>query len=614
MLAASFAFLVVATTPEPQFLPVLVFLVAVSQGRGRERDAAAFAWALRAPAAEREEAPSRPRRVKRAVAAGSVALCLAASPLAASAPDAQATEDRVAFSLVAPPARAGPRLGASFDLAGPSRLAAPGGPSREAPAAEERVGPRPKKLRAWLELGAFATVATVNYWLSDSFPEDRDFALALDAQISRVLWLDGWRFDSNQFSLNWSHILGGAAYYQFGRANHLSWLYSWLMSLAGSTWWEVVGEPKEVISINDQIMTGLGGLSVGEPWYQVGHFLCHQPSPVLRALGFLNPVVKLNHWLDRKDPAAKEYARPGWHEFRLFAGARRISEGGRAWGAAYVGLDACLLGLPEYGRAGEVRRAVRDTYSSEIAFDYALRGGHAEETRFFSKAVVLGRLAQRIDDRGDGFCLTVGLGSAFELFKKRPLAPYDAAPVPVKTDDGALELGEPRNFTDKLAILHVAGPVLDATLFRRGLKLRAVVEAYADFSLVHANAINDFSLSHDIAGLKTIVYYYGYYYGLGGSLRASARLDAGRFRVRGLVDLGAWGSIDRLDRFQAEVTNNAHLSDSRTRWLAGAGWKVPGTPLELFAEIEGVRRVGWLEGVKGDRFESKAYAGLAVYF
>ena len=616
MLASSFVFLIVATTPEPQFLPVLVFLVAVAQGMALERDMAAKEGLARPAEAVRGGHPPAPAR-KAVIAAGLATLCLAVSSAPARAETGPSSiggpDPGVPFRLVNHPSRAGPSF-AGFSLSPPRVPADPPGLLREALRSETVSKPRPKKIRAWIELGAFATIVTLNYWASNSFPEDRDFGLDLDSQMSRVIGLEGWRFDSNQFSLNWSHIMGGAVYYQFGRSNRLSWFYSWMMSLAGSTWWEVIGEPKEVISINDQIMTGLGGFSVGEPWYQIGHFLCHQSSLVLRGLSFLNPVVKLNDWLDRKDPAAKEYAPPGWYEFSLFAGARRLAADGAADTDAYLGLRAGLLSLPEYARPGEVRRAVKDTYYSEISLDYALRGGHAEETRFFSKAVTWGRFAQRIDGRGNGYSLTVGLGSAFELFKKRPLAVYDAQPVPVKTDPGSLHLDEPRNFTDKLAILHVAGPVLDWTVFRRGLKLRTVVEAYGDFALVNSNAVNEFSLSHDVAGLKTIVFYYGYYYGFGGTLRAAARLDYRGLRIHGLVDLGAWGSADRLDRFQEEVTNNAHLSDTRVRSLLGAGWKVPGSPLELFFEIEGVRRRGWLAEVRVDRFESKVYAGLAWHF
>ena len=388
-----------------------------------------------------------------------------------------------------------------------------------------------------------------------------------------------------------------------------------MMAVAGSTWWEIVGEPKEVIAINDQIMTGLGGFATGEPWYQIGHFLSHQSGLLPRALSFLNPAVKFNHWLDRKGAEAEEGAQAGWHDFSLFAGVRRLSSAGReAETDAYFGLHARLLGLPNYGTAGEIRRGVKEPYFSEITLDYATRGGHAEETRLFTKAVTWGRFVQKIGAGGTGTGLILGLGSAFELFKKRPLADYDAIPVPVKTGLERLRLDEPRSFTDKLAILHAAGPVLDWTVFRRDLRLWTVLEAYGDFALVNSYALNDYSRAHDIAGLKTTVFYYGYYYGFGGTIAASARLDWKDLRIHGRAEFGAWGSADVLDRFQGEVTNNAHLADTRRRLLIGAGWTVPGTPLELFAELESVRRRGRLAEVRADRLETKAYAGLAFSF
>jgi hypothetical protein len=300
---------------------------------------------------------------------------------------------------------------------------------------------------------------------------------------------------------------------------------------------------------------------------------------------------------------------------RLFLGARRLSSAGSGAGTdVYLGVRAELLGLPDYGRPGEVRHAVKDGWSSEIAFDYALRGGHAEETRFTTRAVAWGRFVQKIGPRGDGSGLFIGFGSAFELFKKRPVAEYDAVPVAVKTDPGPLRLGEPRNFTDKLAILHIAGPVVDWTVFRRGLRVRTVVEAYLDFALVNSHALNDYSRLHDITGLNTTVFYYGYYYGFGATLTAGVRLDWQGFRLRGLASFGSWGSAGILDRFPADVTNTAHLADSRARGLVGLGWRVPGTPFELFVDVESVRRQGSLAGVRAKSLENKVYAGLAFVF
>ncbi len=608
MLTSAVVFLLVAPTPEPQFIPALFFLVVVAQFTALEsRSVATVDKGRRSPAKLKAIA---------ARALGFIGLAAALSLGASAAPPCSMGDGRVRFSLVSHP----PPLERRLIRPDPSPLPFPCRPGDlvcEADPALTHPRRRPgrERARGWIELAAFSTASTVNYWASGAFPEDRDFRLTLADQIDRVFFLEGWRFDSNQFSLNWSHILAGAIHYQFGRGNGLSWLYSWMMAVAGSTWWEIVGEPKEVISINDQIMTGLGGLATGEPWYQIGHFLSHQSGLLPRALSFLNPAVKLNHWLDRKDAAAEEYAQPGWHDFSLFAGVRRLSSAGReAETDAYFGLHARLLGLPEFGTAGEIRRGVKEPYFSEVTLDCATRGGRAEETRLFTKAVTWGRFVQKIGADGTGAGLILGFGSAFELFKKRPLADYDAIPVPVKTGLERLRLSEPRSFTDKLAILHAAGPVLDWIVFRRDLRLWTVLEAYCDFALVNSYALNDYSRAHDIAGLKTTVFYYGYYYGFGGTLSASARLGWKNLRVHGRAEFGAWGSADVLDRFQGEVTNNAHLADTRSRLLIGAGWTVPGKPLEFFAELESVRRRGRLAEVRADRLETKAYAGLAFSF
>jgi Domain of unknown function (DUF3943) len=600
LLAAAAAFLVTASTPEPQFLPALVVLVIVAQGSALRRSFAGPGGPARSREAEGRGGLTR--ALSKATIAAGLSLFVLSAPVTAAS-DGEAARPgsgvRPPFSLA--PGRP-PDVLVTFD----------DGEDTPRPAS-----PRPgsKRLRAWIELGAMTMASSIQYWLANSFPEDKDYRLDFDSQFSRILFFEGWRFDSNEFSINWTHALAGAVYYQFGRTNRQSWFYSWLMALAASSWWEIVGETREVIAINDQIMTGLGGFALGEPWYQIGNFLCHQPSPVLRGLGFLNPAIKLNRWLDRRDPAAEDYVPPGWHEFRLFLGARRLASEALPGGTeVYLGLEARLLGLPEYGKPGLVRRPVNDTFLAEISFDCALRGGRAEETRFATKAVPWGRFHQRIGPDGDGAALFLGFGSAFELFRKRPLAPYDTAPVPVWSDLSALLLGSPRNFTDKLAILHVAGPVLDWTLFRRDLRVRTAVEAYADFALVNSQALNEYSRAHDITGLKTTLFYYGYYYGLGATLSARVRLDWKGLRVCGLASIGSWGSVDFRDRFPADVTNNAHLDDSRVRALAGAGWTVPGTRLELFFDVESVRRRGSLAGVRATSLETKAYAGLAFIF
>jgi hypothetical protein len=488
--------------------------------------------------------------------------------------------------------------------------------------AEAAAASAPKKhpARAWIEMGVLLAYSTASYWHRNAFPEDWQFQLKFHDQFDRFVLLKGWRFDSNNFKLNWSHTLAGGLYYQFARANNLSWSRSWLMAIAASTYWESFVEWREVISLNDQITTGLGAYSTGEPWYQTGRYLAHQPGFLYQVLSFLNPIVKFNEWLDRKKPGAKAYTQPGWHDFSLFLGARSLARSGQsAETGVYFGFRTDLLLPPDYGQPGQVRRTLKDTYFSGLSLDYTVRDGHADETNFYTSVMALGSFRQKIDAGGRGYSLIFGLGTSFEYFKKRPLEPYDASPVPVKQGID-LHFEIPRNFTDKLAFVHLAGPVLDWMVFRPGLRLRTEAAAYFDFGLVNSLALNAYSELHHtppddtIEGMKTTVMYYGYYYAFGGTLSGSAHLEWGNFRAQTLASFGAWSSVDGLDRFGSEVTNNAHLDDNRSRYLVGAGWKVPRAPFELFVRYEAIHRWGRVLEARAHSLERRLFAGLEFAF
>jgi hypothetical protein len=512
------------------------------------------------------------------------------------------------FTLLPPPARALPSTDIHFSLA-----ASPQSPLRPRPSINGAFLPR--NGRAWLELGAFMAYSQTRYWIKWwQFVEDQQFKLTFRDQWRRTAGLAGLRFDSNAFSTNWTHGLAGAWYYQFSRANARAWSSSLLMSLTAAAWWEVVTEFKEVISINDLVMTTVGGYAIGEPWFQLGDALSHHPSPSVRWLGLLNPVNKVNEWLDGGRRDAGAYEPPGWHAFSLFVGARRLSKaGGEAETSLFLGLRTQLIAHPDYGKKGEVRETVKDTFFSEISLDMARGRGGAQETNFTTRAVSLALFRQSIDEAGRGSSFLLGLGSRFSYFDRRRVWDLDIHPVPV--EPGAdLRLDEPRNFADKLAVMHVAGPVMDWTIFRGGLKLRTVAEVYLDFAMANAYALNDYSRTHDVSGMKTTVLYYGYYYGLGASVLGEMSLEWRSLRLRTAADLGAWGSIDVLDRFQPEIAENAHLDDRRLRYLAGAGWKLPGAPLEVFANFEGIRREGKIKDVAVSRLEKRLFAGLLLGF
>jgi hypothetical protein len=530
-----------------------------------------------------------------------------------------AGEDVAAFSLASPASSASVLPGSVvFSLAAPGGADEAAAPS-VAPAEKEM----PKKVRrAILELGAVAVYSTYRYWADyHRWIEDWQYELTCEDQYRRFLTTEAIRFDSNNYVTNWTHVFGGALYYQMARTNYLSWADSLLASFASSLLYEYVSEWREVISINDMFLTTFGGYSFGETWFQLGDFLHHQKSPVLKALGFINPVNKFNQWLDRKNPASKVFPAPGWHAFVLSAGWRHSSETGRAsFGAGFIAAETEIIRTPEYGRPGAVRKVLRDTSLSELSVEVAvrerqpgdehLRDGWSEEVDLFARAVGLAWYRQDIDELGRGHALSIGLGSALTYLRKRPTL-YDLASVQVRIDP----LPEtPTDFRDKMTVTHLVGPVVDWTSFGRKLKARVVADAYVDFALMNAFAFNAYSAVHSIEGMKTTHSYFGYHYAYGASASARIDLDWGNLWLRGLASAHAWDSWEGLDRFQDDLTNDANAVDTRTRFLVKAGWRLPRLPARAFAALEGIRRWGKIGDVRASSRETRVFAGLSYLF
>lgn len=469
--------------------------------------------------------------------------------------------------------------------------------------------------RAAWELGSFKMISQVHYWIKyHKFIEDWQWRLTFRDQAERFFTLKAVRFDSNDFRLNWSHGLSGGIYYQFARTNHFSWLESWGVSVFASLWWEYISEWREVISINDLVFSGLGGYPIGEPFFQLSKFLANQDGIAFKGLSFINPILKFNRWRDRKKQNFSSPPSDSWHEFILSVGGKSSKSAGTSAFDIYYGIQTEIINEPGYGKPGEFDRSVRDTFSSSFGVNLAWNAGHAQETNFETRVASYGHYRQRINSLGRGYALFYGLGSAFSYFKKRPVELYDFSLVKVKIDFDKLNLEVPRNFKDKLSAVHLFGPVVDYTIFGRDLKLRLTAQAYFDFSLVNALALNEYSRDHDISGIKTTTLYYGYYYGLGGTASGAAELIWKNLRLAGLASYQRYGSVDGRDRFQNELRDDCHMDDSRRRLTALLAWRIPDSPLELFLVNENISRWGKIKTVNVRSSERRTFVGLRLIF
>jgi hypothetical protein len=469
--------------------------------------------------------------------------------------------------------------------------------------------------RAGLELAVTVVPLQIDYWTQDPFPEDRDYRWQWDDQFTRFLTLKATRFDSNAFVVNSKHVVSGGVRYQCFRANNLTLGESFLGNLATDLYWEYIVEWREVISINDHILSVVGGTSVGEAFYQLTKYFCEQDGLLYRILGFLNPYLKINRALDRKSLRnARSASPPGWHDFNFWLGVRSFRASSQPGNGVYPNLGGRtqITHPPEYGRPGRIDRRVTDTLFSELSFDLTPREEGFEEIDFAGRIVAFGRFKQDLDARGRGVSSFFGIGSAFSFFQKREGAFYDSEEVRVKLDP-VPEPKEPRKFRDKLSLVHLFGPVFDYTRFG-DFKLRFVQEAYLDFGLINAFALNRYSEDHPILGAKTTLLYYGYYYGMGPTIASSLTVGRRSFEVAAAIKYHLSYSLQGRDRFQDELTDDFPIRDSRLFWSLGLGYRIPRSPIEIRASYERIDRRGKIKSVTVKDVEIRFFAGLNYKF
>lgn len=522
-----------------------------------------------------------------------LALAAAAAPGFAAGPEG---DPEVQLQYRPPAPAAGPEPGLSYRP-----------PSAKA---GQSVSPR-NGGRALLEFGTLLLFENLRYWAEAGFVEDWQYELTWDDQTKKLLELEGMRFDSNGFETNWTHAYAGGIYYSLGRINNLGVKESFLLAAFASLYWESVVEWREVFSVNDTIFTDFGALSVGEPWYQLARYLTTRPDPVTRAFGFIHPLLGLQTALDpaSRPPPTESQTLPGYGVFLALGAVTNESRYASDSGSSlHVGLRSRLALAPGFTSPGTERRQGWDVLSSSFVINADLDGGTARELDVSSGAVFYGRLERRVGEDSRGSAAILGIGSAFTLFNKAPVTVYDAGQIRVGLDD--LDLGEPRDFRDKYSIVHLFGPVYEGYWRGSTATLAWGLEAYPDFALVNAYALNDYSVHHDISGAKTTLLYSGYYYGYGASAMARFEVGAGPVSFGAAASLHYHESIEGLDRFEDTLTADVHASDTWYRFETRLGVGIPGTPLAVEASARWSHRRGDIADTVATGTESRYALGV----
>ena len=181
-----------------------------------------------------------------------------------------------------------------------------GEPSAEAPTADPSAPPRKGTSNEWgtdgsrsflipaLEIPTYELL--LNRWDhymegAATYPSPSD---NFRANLHRSWVVDNDKFSTNQFL----HPYSGSIYQGLARSAGLTFWQASAYTFAGSLMWEEAGE-NTAPSINDQIVTGIGGNFLGEPLFRIASLLLEQDADEPHwwrelAVGIVSPPTAFN--------------------------------------------------------------------------------------------------------------------------------------------------------------------------------------------------------------------------------------------------------------------------------------------------------------------------------
>lgn len=442
-------------------------------------------------------------------------------------------------------------------------------------------------VRANLEISIFLGAGAVGYLIfKDQMKGDFDFDNNSIKDFSRRLFTtEQWKFDDNSIFLNWGHVYAGVSYHQVARMNGFSSYESFLITLASSSIWEYFIEYREVVSINDQIMTGVGGSILGEVMYQISDMLSRRvKSPLGKILAaYFRPVGLVDKFFDSKNIAMGKkrfnslgLKRDNYEKFDIVTGIKRVEQSnGNSFTLAEVGLAAEMINLP-MATEGKVNKLVMDTVAVELVQKMGLSEEGVRDYYSFAKVIVAGYFSKNIgkDAKGrkQGYTMIVGPAMATE---------YKSSGV--------------KHADDFYAVVNVVGASLDVTFFAANQKFRFAFDVYGDFAFVRPYKTNEYlENGNGFEGSKSTLSKENYYVSKGVSLRAKSIYHPTEYFGMGVEAVQHdFTSLDEgeRDRHAENVNRNLDLNDNASSVKVWVSYRIS-QRARINASIESNFRTG----------------------
>ena len=440
-----------------------------------------------------------------------------------------------------------------------------------------------KIARALIEISAvlgFSSYQYYRYLVVNQTDFDYDnFGNKINATVKST---NGWTFDTNKQNINSGHAFAGAVYYQTARSNGLSALKSFAITQVSSLFWEILGERKEKASINDQIITAVGGSIIGEAGFQIARAIRRKSNSVLaKSFAFvLDPSSGYNRLINKlsgnRDQFLEDLSSQQISEMETY-----ISQSLDESQSKTLGFKASLINIEGYGQDGEATGIVMDTATVKAVAEVTKNKMSEVELKLITSVAWAAFYKKKIQNQ-EGYEFMTSFSSEFE---------YDKKTYPV--DDFNLTV-------------HLFGPQIQVNGYINGFKLSADVAVYADFAMINSLALAayDHANPNKRQGLQSIIRDQGYYFGFGLTDKIRFALSKANWSAFVEAQRSHLTSKNGWDRFQSTVTKDINYSDTKKTTAIGLSVDVLKN-LRLTLKQERVSRNSLIEGGYNGQYKIK---------
>lgn len=470
--------------------------------------------------------------------------------------------------------------------------------------------------RAGIGIGGVLAVGFVDYLLNTGArgglvrQGDQTWSLRYDwKELRAKLVGDAFELDGNRIGTNYvAHPIAGSAYFQAARTSHLSFGESLFLATVASSTWEMFGEIRERLSVNDLIVTPVAGATIGEAVLELSGFFDRgedrTSNRVLAAV--FGPVRKLSDWIDGAEPRRATEVGPlgfpldPFHRFQLDAGAAVTRQDGTHYGDARFEAFSEIINLPAYRRAGRYARVFSDGNVSSMRFTAALSGANLVDAGCDIRVVPVGFYYRRAAIAKSGALEGEGLFAGLRLgFGWR-------------THDYDRDRARPR---DTIGVVSPVGVEAEYRFDRGRTSVRTGMHVSAALAGVGAYALADRERAHGSRdGLPTVARSHGYYHALGIGAATFVELGEGPFVLDARLRADAFRAIEGLDEDNESVDRRISLLDGRAGARATLSWQPRSSIVRLSLGVERNVRAGRAGDVSASSSESALFSTLGASF